>query len=187
MPFAPSNLLISLESLGSNITLSAITGWRYCPVALSANGRVKPDVVLVDGKEERHAKGAYYIDWRENGKRVRLSVGKHAADANARRLRKESELNARNNGVPVLASDEPKSHRRPLAAAITDFLEETKLTKKPKTYAAYSTSLEHFRESCKNLYLEDITRRQVLPDCSGITTMAQTQLDGFLKRLTGTQ
>ena len=30
-------------------------GWRYCPVVLSANGRVKPDVVLIEGKEERHA------------------------------------------------------------------------------------------------------------------------------------
>ena len=26
-------------------------GWRYCRVVLSANGRVKPDVVVVNGKE----------------------------------------------------------------------------------------------------------------------------------------
>ena len=50
-------------------------GWRYCPVVLSANGRVKPDTVLVDGKEERHSKGAYYIEWRENGKRVEVQNG----------------------------------------------------------------------------------------------------------------
>jgi integrase/recombinase XerD len=53
-------------------------GLRYCPVVLSANGRVKPDVVLVNGKEERHPEGAYYLEWREGGKRVRLSVGKDA-------------------------------------------------------------------------------------------------------------
>jgi len=35
-------------------------GVRYCPVVLSANGRVKPDVVLVNGHEERHTEGAYY-------------------------------------------------------------------------------------------------------------------------------
>jgi len=35
-------------------------GWRYCRVAMAANGRVKPDVVLVKGKEERHTEGAYY-------------------------------------------------------------------------------------------------------------------------------
>ena len=38
---------------------------RYCPVVLSANGRVKPDAVLVNGKPERHPEGAYYIEWRD--------------------------------------------------------------------------------------------------------------------------
>jgi hypothetical protein len=32
-------------------------GWRYCTVVLSANGRVKPDVVLVNGKQETHKEG----------------------------------------------------------------------------------------------------------------------------------
>jgi hypothetical protein len=68
-------------------------GWRYCAVVLSANGRVKPDVVLVNKKEERHPEGAYYLEWRDGSKRVRLSVGKDAADAGTRPLRKEAELN----------------------------------------------------------------------------------------------
>ena len=76
-------------------------GWRYCRRP-SANGRVKPDLVLVNGKEERHQEGAYYLEWRESGKRVRLSVGKDPADASARRQRKEAELNAVNNGVAVV-------------------------------------------------------------------------------------
>ncbi len=32
--------------------------------------------------------GAYYLEWREGSKRVRLSAGKDPADASARRLRK---------------------------------------------------------------------------------------------------
>ena len=52
---------------------------NYCRPALlprrsERHGRVKPDVVLVNGKDERHAEGAYYLDWREGSKRVRLSV-----------------------------------------------------------------------------------------------------------------
>ena len=109
---------------------------------LSANGRVKPDVVVVNGKEERHQEGAYYLEWREGSKRVRLSVGKDPADAGARRQRKEAELNALNNGVTV-APDGQNGHRS-LAAAVTDFLDETKLTKKPKTHSAYSTALTLF-------------------------------------------
>jgi integrase/recombinase XerD len=135
-------------------------GMRYCPVVLSANGRVKPDLVLVNGQPERHPEGAYYLEWRENGKRIRLSIGKDAATATARRLQKEAELNARNNGVTI-APDGQNGHRS-VAAAVTDFLDETKLTKKPKTLAAYTTALSYFQESCPKISLEDINRNDLL-------------------------
>ena len=50
---------------------------RFCPVVLSQNGRIKPDWVIVDGREERHSEGNYYLDWYEGSKRIRLSVGKN--------------------------------------------------------------------------------------------------------------
>ena len=136
-------------------------GTRYCHVVLSANGRVKPDLVVVNGTEERHSEGAYYLEWREGAKRVRLSVGKEAADAGARRLRKEAELNAINNGVAVAPENGTNGHRS-LAALIAEFLDETKLTKKPKTLAAYRTALNYFTESCPTLYLEDVQRGDLL-------------------------
>ena len=88
--------MANTQSKEVNLTKRVQTskGIRYCPVALSANGRVKPDLVIVNGQQERHSEGAYYLEWRENGRRVRLSVGKDAADASARRQRKEAELNA---------------------------------------------------------------------------------------------
>jgi integrase/recombinase XerD len=135
-------------------------GMRYCRVVLSANGRVKPDLVIANGKSETHTEGAYYLEWREGAKRVRLSVGKDPADATARRLRKEAELNAVNNGVSVLPDGQ--NGRRSIAAAVADFLDETKLTKKPKTHAAYSTALAYFVESCHKLNLEEIDRKDLL-------------------------
>jgi integrase/recombinase XerD len=135
-------------------------GWRYCRVALSANGRVKPDVVLINGKPERYADGAYYLEWREGRKRVRLSVGKDAADASARRLRKEAELNAVNNGVAVVP--ENGNGHRSVAASVAEYLEETKLSKKPKTFSAYSTALAYFTESCHKQTIEDIDRKDLL-------------------------
>jgi integrase/recombinase XerD len=53
-----------------------------------------------------------------------------------------------------------------LAAAVAEFLDETKLTKKPKTLAAYSTALSYFMESCHKLNLEDIDRRDMLKFCA---------------------
>jgi integrase/recombinase XerD len=137
-------------------------GMRYCAVVLSANGRVKPDAVLVNGKPERHPEGAYYIEWHDNGKRIRLSVGKDAADASTMRLRKETELNNGDATVPEMAAN---GHRS-VTASVADYLEETELTKKPKTLAAYSTALTYFRESCHKLNLEDIDRMDLLKFCA---------------------
>ncbi len=135
-------------------------GWRYCRVLLSANGRVKPDVVIVNGKQECHKEGAYYLEWREGAKRVRLSVGKDPADASARRLRKEAALNAVNNGVSIVP-DGQNGHRS-IAAAVAEFLDETKLTKKPKALAAYTTALNYFTQSCHKQNLDEVERKDLL-------------------------
>jgi len=150
------------QSKEVNLTKRVQTGkgMRYCPVVLSANGRIKPDLVLVNGKSERHPEGAYYLEWREKGRRVRLSVGRDAQDAAARRQRKEAELHALNNGVSVLP--ENGNGQRSVAAAVAQFLEETELTKKPKTLAAYTTALNYFTESCPKIYIHEIDRHDLL-------------------------
>jgi len=136
-------------------------GLRYGPVVLAANGRVRADLVLIHGQEERHPEGAYYLEWWEGARRVRLSVGKDGADASARRLQKEAELNAVNHGVAVSQNGNTNGPRS-VAVAVTEFLDETKLTKKPKTHAAYSTALKYFQECCPKLNLHDIERKDVL-------------------------
>jgi integrase/recombinase XerD len=143
-----------------NITKRVQTskGMRYCQVVLSGNSRIKPDLVLVAGREERHPEGAYYLEWREGTKRIRLSVGNDAADAGAKRLRKEAQLNAINHGLAV----EDQNGNRSVAGAVVEYLEETKLSKKPKTLAAYRTTLAYFTESCRKLNLEDVDRKDLL-------------------------
>ena len=139
-------------------------GLRYCPVIEAANGRIRPDVVMVDGTEERHPEGSYYIDYREGEKRVRISVGKNAADAQSARLAKQAELNAVKAGLEIL--DAPVmiggQAKHSLAAASASYLEDVKLSKKPKTYSAYSTALNYFAESCRKQFVEDIDRKDML-------------------------
>ena len=136
-------------------------GWRYCRVVLSANGRVKPDVVIVNGKEEKHEEGAYYLEWREGSKRVRQSVGKDASDASARRQRKEAELNAVNYGVAVVAAEKAQK-QRPIADAVVSYLAEIKLSRTSATHSAYTLALRNFTESCSKTYLEEIDRVDLL-------------------------
>jgi hypothetical protein len=140
-------------------------GLRYCPVVESKNGRIKSDYVWVDGKEQYHSEGAYYISWYEGKKLNRLSVGKDAATAYARQQQKQAEINAKNSGLTVSpegAEIPAENSKRLLSTAITEFIEETKLTKKPKTLAAYTTALNYFTESCHKQYLEEIERKDLL-------------------------
>lgn len=136
-------------------------GLRFCPVVLSINGRVKPDWVLVNNKEERHLEGAYYIEWREGDRRIRVSVGKDAADANAQRLRKEAELNAVNNGVAVVDESSP-GKRRLISSAVQEYLDEIKISRSAATHSAYELALRNFTESCPKNYLEDVNRSDLL-------------------------
>ena len=154
--------MANTQSREVNLTKRVQTprGTRYCPVVLAANGRIRPDLVLVNGQPERHPEGAYYLEWREKGRRIRLAVGKDAQDAAARRQRKEAELHALNNGVSILRED--GDQHPSVASAVAQFLEETELTKKPKTLAAYTTALKYFTESCPKFYLHEIERYDLL-------------------------
>ncbi len=143
-------------------------GYRFCPVVLSTNGRVKPDFVLVDGRQERHPEGAYYLEWYEGKKRRRLSVGNDASEATTQRLRKEAELNAVNHGI-IAAPSNGNGHsgqngngHRALSAAVWKYLEGIERDKKPRTYWSYKNTLEYFLEFCKKPNLEDITRDDLL-------------------------
>jgi len=156
-------------NLTKRIRIPEDNSTRFCPVVFSANGRVKPEVVLVNGKEERHPEGSYYVEWYDGPKRVRLSVGKNPADALARRLRKEAELNAVNHGAKI-APDRSTSGRS-LTKAVVDYLDDVRTkqrTNKPgnlgrhNTHGCYSTALNYFTESCHKQTLEEIDRRDLL-------------------------
>ena len=79
-----------------NVTkrIDAPEGKRYSPVIVGPNGRIKPDWVMVNDRQEKHPEGAYYLDWNEDGKRRRISVGADAAGAYNSRVRNQRELDA---------------------------------------------------------------------------------------------
>lgn len=94
--------------------------------------------MLVDGKEQRHPEGAYYLEWREDGKRVRLSVGKDAQDADPRRLRKEAELNAVNNGVAVLPENSNNGKSRIPESQIRARVREDRLVERVSSWLVWA-------------------------------------------------
>src|SRR5579862_3488830 len=93
-------------------------GWRYCRPAYGKNNRLKPDTVLVDGREEVHPEGTYYLNvegrWEKCGKTV--------IDAQAeqtRRLARQRYTRETGESLP-----EPEQNGELLSVAIEVYLAE---------------------------------------------------------------
>src|ERR1700739_112467 len=74
-------------------------GWRLCPVVPEANGRLR-DRVRVGGRIEVHTEGVYYLEWREQGRRLRAAIPNSMEVVERARL-KSLELEARQSGVAL--------------------------------------------------------------------------------------
>ena len=59
--------------------------WKFCPVVLESNGKLK-DKVRVEGRIEEHTEGAYYIEWREQGQRRRGAGSRTRPSTGARSI-----------------------------------------------------------------------------------------------------
>jgi integrase len=140
-------------------------GKRYCPVVVNGSGRIKPDWVLVNGNHEKHHEGAYYLEWREEGQRIRISVGNDATVAFNSQIRKLKELEARAQGLEVKVPDDDPA-RYSLRSAAADFLDEIKLSRQEKTYIGYKTSLTYFLQSCDKKCAEQVERIDLLRFCA---------------------
>jgi hypothetical protein len=49
--------------------------WRYCKPAVGKNGKIKPDSVIVRGKEERHPEGNFYLHRYDGNKEIGRGLG----------------------------------------------------------------------------------------------------------------
>lgn len=92
--------------------------WMLCPVVVEPSGKLK-DRVQVNGRAELHNEGVYYIEWREDGQRLRQSVPNRNHVLERARL-KALELDARRAGIRT--DDKPSPSPRPEATMITSFV-----------------------------------------------------------------
>lgn len=136
--------------------------WRFASVVPEPNGRLK-DKVRVNGTVEIHTEGAYYIEWRERGKRCRVSVPREDAVDEARK--KAVELQAIRDGL--IASPEPVVEevvaQTPIGDAIDAYLRYVKMQRKSRTFITYRYTLDVLlRASYKKKYVEDAMRQDAI-------------------------
>ena len=80
--------------------------------------------------------------------------------ASVRRHRQQQILSSKAAGIKLV--DEGQDEGLSLAVAVASYLEDVRISKKPKTYAAYKTALEYFLESCNKPRVTEIERQDLL-------------------------
>jgi integrase/recombinase XerD len=68
--------------------------WRHARALFDSKGRVRRDRVRINGKDEPHPEGSYFIEWWDHGKRHCIPAGADAQDAADKARVKEAQLTA---------------------------------------------------------------------------------------------
>ena len=137
--------------------------WPFARI-VERNGKIIRDHVWVDGRDEHHPEGRYYLEWYEDGKRRRKPVENYDLLLAAARA-KSIELNAVKAGLipPPEAPVAPVPTRLTMDAAIDQYLEYIRKHRSLRTYRTYRPVLNVlFRNSYTKIYVDEVTREDIL-------------------------
>jgi len=129
----------------------------YCPALFDHKSRIRPFWCLVKGVEELHREGTYYRRTKRDGKWKWESLGN---DANAAYAKLD---------VPPIIFVKPAGNNEAAATVKDGFRIDDEIAVylsnvsklAPKTYKAYTRTLELFRQSCKKIYVHQITKQDL--------------------------
>jgi len=132
-----------------------------CPALFDSMGRVRRDHVRLQGRDEVHPEGGYFIEWRENGKRIKQAAGPDAFIAADMARRKQAELSAVRNGIiPAQPMPAPEPERTTVAAALDRYSEYIQYHRSLRTFRTYRPILGDFK-SLKG-HVDDVERQDLL-------------------------
>lgn len=130
--------------------------WRRRKPQFTANGRLK------------HVEGSAYL-LRVNGKFE--NVGTDPDEALVALKRKEATLLAEAAGLTIADATRSDSVRRTIAKTATEYLTEVKEQKASETHRAYCSSISHFREFSKKIFLDEVARTELLSFVAYLRTL----------------
>jgi integrase/recombinase XerD len=148
--------------------------WRPATVLFDRKGRVRPDRVRVNGQDEAHPEGSYFIEWWDQGKRRREAAGANAQDAADKARVREAELTAARFGVippaPVIDAPPP---RISLPAALDGYLAYVRDHRCLRTFRTYRPMLASFKACCPKPYVDQVERQDLLDFATYLSKQGQ--------------
>jgi integrase/recombinase XerD len=138
-------------------------GWVLAPALFDTKGRIRRDHVRVDGIDELHPEGGYFIEWWQNGRRKREAVGADAWAAADRAQHKLTELMAQRAGlIGAPASPAESTEQITVAAAIDKYQDYIQYHRSLRTFRTYRPILQLFKSHCRRDYIEQVGREDLL-------------------------
>lgn len=137
--------------------------WRFAAV-VEKKGRIIRDLVSVNGEEQHHSEGRYFLEWYQSGRRRRQSVGAFENVAEGAR-RKAIELEAVKAGIISAPRETLKieEQRTTLAVAIEIYLDYVKHQRSLRTYRTYRYTIATLlRNSYSKTYVDEVGREDIL-------------------------
>jgi integrase/recombinase XerD len=139
------------------------TTWTFAPALFDKKARVRPDHVLVNGRDELHTEGTYYLEWWNRGRRFREPGGPNAEAAADKARVKQTQLAAVRDGLiapPPSKADKPR--RTLLRSALDRYVDYVRYHRSLRTYRTYRPVLERFKAFCPKTHIEDVERQDLL-------------------------
>jgi len=136
--------------------------WKLAPVLFDSKGRVRRDHVKVQGRDELHAEGSYYLEWWSEGRRSREAAGPDAFVAAERARRKQAEMSAIRSGVMETASVSHTPDRVTLKTALEKYEDYIRYHRSLRTFRTYRPILRAFGEFCPRTYIDEVDRPALL-------------------------
>jgi integrase len=137
--------------------------WRHARALFDSKGRVRRDRVRVNGKDESHPEGSYFIEWWDQGKRRCIPAGADARDAADKARVKEAQLTAERNGIiPPLPQAEPAPQRISLTSALDGYLNYVRDHRSLRTFRTYRPILNSFKTFCAKPHVDAVERQDLL-------------------------
>jgi hypothetical protein len=147
--------------------------WQFLPV-LKKGYKLDWTYLLLRGVPMVSTTETFYLDYRENGRRVRRAIGDHPRDAKTALACQASVLNLRQAGMQVEDAPQLQEYRpvsgEKIADVVANFVTHPPLKLRRKSLSKYSNALKSFARWTSKTHVSQLTREDVLHFMSYLVT-----------------
>jgi integrase len=135
--------------------------WKLAPALFDSKGRVRRDHVRVQGRDEIHEEGMYYLESWNAGKRTREAVGPDAFLAAKQATHKHAERSAVRSGIVTPANDDTGDRIR-VKDALQNYEDNIRYHRSLRTFRTYRPIIRAFGDLCPRTYIDQIDRQELV-------------------------